>query len=106
MISNLFERIVFIELPGAQKPVPAGRRAGDSFHLSLNLGDQGSLASRANLLSQCGRFSLGREQAREIIDQVEEAVRDWEAELIRAGVSPADREAVRWCFEGSGGNTA
>ncbi|MFN2366501.1 MAG: hypothetical protein ABR523_08590, partial [Desulfurivibrionaceae bacterium] len=58
-------------------------------------------ASRTNLLSQCERFSLNRAEAREIIAQVEAGVRDWEAELIRAGVSPADREAVRWCFEGS-----
>jgi serine/threonine-protein kinase HipA len=81
-------------------PLPARRRSGDRFHLALNLGDQGSLATRANLLSQCRRFSLGREEALEILSQVEDGVQDWEAELIRAGVSPADREAVRWCFEG------
>lgn len=81
-------------------PVPARRRSGDRFHLALNLGDQGSLATRANLLSQCRRFSLGREEALEILSQVEDGVQDWEAELNRAGVSPADREAVRWCFEG------
>lgn len=82
-------------------PFPARRRSGDGFHLALNLGDQGSLASRANLLSQCERFSLNRAEAREIIAQVDDGVRDWEAELIRARVSPADREAVRWCFEGT-----
>ena len=82
-------------------PVPARRRSGDRFHLALNLGDQGSLASRANLLSQCRRFSLSRDEALEILSQVKDGVQDWEAELIRAEVSPADREAVRWCFEGS-----
>ena len=81
-------------------PVPARRRPGDSFHLALNIGDQGSLVNQANLLSQCERFSLGRDEALEIVSQVEEAVQDWEAELIQAKVSPADREAVRWCFEG------
>jgi len=81
-------------------PFPA-RRSRGGFHLALNLGDQGSLASRTNLLSQCERFSLNRAEAREIIAQVDDGVRDWQAELIRAGVSPADREAVRWCFEGT-----
>jgi serine/threonine-protein kinase HipA len=80
-------------------PVPSRRRAGDAFHLALNLGDQGSAANMTNLLSQCERFSLSREQALEIVGQVEDAVRDWEPEMIRAGVSPRDREAVRWCFE-------
>ena len=83
-------------------PVPARRRPGDYFHLALNLGDQGSLANRANLLSQCRRFSLSRPQALEIVGQVAEAVRDWQVEMTRVGVSPADREAVRWCFEGPG----
>jgi serine/threonine-protein kinase HipA len=81
-------------------PVPARPRAGDSFHLALNLGDQGSLANLTNLLSQCERFSLQRQEAQEIAYQVAEAVEDWEAELIRAEVSSSDREAVRWCFEG------
>jgi serine/threonine-protein kinase HipA len=81
-------------------PVPARRRVEDAFHLALNLGDQGSLATLTNLLSQCERFSLDRSQALEIVGQVEDAVEDWEQELIRAGVSRNDREAVRWCFEG------
>ena len=82
-------------------PIPARRRTGDRFHLALNLGDQGALAERNNLLSQCERFSLDRKEALEILSQIEDATRNWEAELIRAGVSPADREAVRWCFEGT-----
>jgi serine/threonine-protein kinase HipA len=82
-------------------PVPARRRARDAFHLALNIGDQGSAATLPNLLSQCERFSLNRKQAREIIDQVKEPLVGWEAEMIQAGVSPSDREAVRWCFEGN-----
>lgn len=83
-------------------PVPARRKAKDAFHLALHLGDQGSAATMTNLLSQCERFSLSREQALEIVGQVQDVVRDWEPELIRAGVSQRDREAVRWCFEGHG----
>lgn len=81
-------------------PVPCRRNPRDSFHLSLQVGDQGSTASMSNLLSQCERFSLAREQAMEIVSQVGEAVQGWEQEMKRAGVSRNDREAVRWCFEG------
>lgn len=80
-------------------PVPSRRKKRDAFHLALHIGDQGSAATMTNLLSQCERFSLSREQALEIVSQVKDIVRDWEPELIRAGVSPRDREAVRWCFE-------
>jgi serine/threonine-protein kinase HipA len=83
-------------------PVPARRKPRDSFHLSLQVGAQGSTASMSNLLSQCERFSLQKEQALAIISQVAEAVQGWEQELNLAGVSPNDREAVRWCFEGFG----
>ncbi len=85
-------------------PVPARRRTGDRFHLSLNIGDQGSTATITNLLSQCRRFSLDQGQALAIIGQVKDAVRDWEAELIRAGVSGKDRDAVSWCFTGVQGD--
>jgi len=81
-------------------PVPSRRKLQDAFHLSLQVGDQGSAATMTNLLSQCERFSLRREHALEIIDQVEDAVQGWEQELNRAVVSRNDREAVRWCFEG------
>jgi serine/threonine-protein kinase HipA len=81
-------------------PVPSRRKPRDRFHLSLQVGDQGSAATMTNLLSQCERFSLRREQAMETIGQVEAAVQGWEQELTRAGVSRNDREAVRWCFEG------
>jgi len=81
-------------------PMPSRRKPQDSFHLSLQVGDQGSAATMTNLLSQCERFSLKRQQAIEIIGQIEEAVQGWEQEMKRAGVSHNDREAVRWCFEG------
>ena len=81
-------------------PLPARRKLKDKFHLSLQAGDHGSEASLDNLLSQCERFSLRREMALEIIGEVEAAIQDWEQEMNRAGVSPNDREAVRWCFEG------
>lgn len=84
-------------------PTPSRQRNNDSFHLALNLGEQGSLATLSNLLSQCRRFSLGQEQARSIIADVREVVGNWEKELIGVGVSRNDREAVRWCFEGNRG---
>lgn len=84
-------------------PVPSRRKTKDAFHLALNVGNQGSAATMANLLSQCERFSLSREQALAIVGQVKDAIADWEQELTRAGVSRSDREAVRWCYEWQGG---
>jgi serine/threonine-protein kinase HipA len=81
-------------------PVPSRRKPQETFHLSLQAGDQGSAATMTNLLSQCARFSLQKEQALAIIGRVAEAVQGWEQEMDRAGVSRDDREAVRWCFEG------
>ncbi len=84
-------------------PMPSRRKAKNEFHLALNIGNQGSAANMTNLLSQCARFSLSQGQALEIVGQVKEATRDWEAELLSAGVSKNDREAVRWSFEWHGG---
>jgi serine/threonine-protein kinase HipA len=81
-------------------PVPSRRTPQDTFHLSLQVGDQGSAATMPNLLSQGARFSLNRQQALEIIGRIEEAIQGWEQEMKKAGVSRNDREAVRWCFEG------
>lgn len=87
-------------------PTPARKRKGDTFHLALNVGEQGSEATIANLLSQSDSFSLNHQQAIEIIDQVRDATRDWEPELMRAEVSLNDLQAVRWCFEGLRETTA
>jgi len=81
-------------------PVPARRKLPDRFNLALQVGEQGSVATIANLMSQCERFSLSQEKALLIVEEVEEAIQGWEQELIGAGVSRNDREAVRWCFEG------
>lgn len=81
-------------------PIPSRRREQDAFHLALSIGDQGSLATPTNLISQCERFSLDRTQALEIVKQVQDSVLDWEDEMIQAEVSLRDRDAIRWCFEG------
>jgi serine/threonine-protein kinase HipA len=81
-------------------PTPSRRVPKDSFHLALNVGSRGSEATMDNLLSQCERFSLNREQAQEIIARITAATSDWEEELKQAGISPGDLKAVRWCFEG------
>ena len=81
-------------------PVPARRKLPDRFNLALQVGNQGTVATIANLVSQCERFSLSQEKALLIVEEVEEAIQGWEQELIGAGVSRNDREAVRWCFEG------
>jgi len=71
--------------------------------LAMACGDAGRFANADNLLSQCMRFLLEREQARRLIDEMEAQVRGtWFATAREAGVSPADcdRIAAAFAYEG------
>lgn len=71
--------------------------------LAMACGDAGRFANADNLLSQCLRFLLEREQARRLIDEMEAQVRGtWFATAREAGVSPADcdRIAAAFAYEG------
>ncbi len=81
-------------------PIPARIKSSDTFHLSLQVGTQGSEATFENLLSQHERFSLTREEALNIIRKIRDALIDWESVLEKSGVIPEDVESVRWCFDG------
>lgn len=81
-------------------PMPARKRTPETFHLSLQVGAQGSEATLANLLSRHEAFSLKREEALDIIRQVRAALIGWEDVLHQSGVKTRDIESVRWCFEG------
>jgi len=81
-------------------PMPSRARTAEVFHLSLQVGDSGSAATFANLLSQCEHFSLSREEAIDVIREVHDALAGWESTLAGAGVNKQDLEAVRWCFAG------
>jgi serine/threonine-protein kinase HipA len=67
--------------------------------LAMQCGDSGRHASAGNLLSQCARFLLGRDEARAIIDDMAARVRSsWHATARQAGVSPRDCERIAGAF--------
>jgi serine/threonine-protein kinase HipA len=67
--------------------------------LAMTFGDWGRYANRANLLSQCHRFLLSREDATRIVDEMTDAVAmNWYSVARKAGVSEADCERIRGAF--------
>ncbi len=80
-------------------PIPA-RRSTKPFSLALNIGDAGTTATLDNLYSRHQAFNLNRHQATQIIAEVADTTANWEQALTDLQVDKADREAVRWSFEG------
>ncbi len=71
----------------------------DYRYLALECGDMGRLANAENLLSQCERFYLAPDDARNMIDQMEAVVRDnWYAVARREGVTEKDCEKIASAF--------
>jgi serine/threonine-protein kinase HipA len=67
--------------------------------LALTVGNYGRHANAANLLSQCARFLLSKEDARRIIEDCETHVRErWYAVSRREGVSEADCAKISRAF--------
>jgi serine/threonine-protein kinase HipA len=67
--------------------------------LALTIGSYGRYANAANLLSQCARFLLSREEAAKIIDDCEARVRErWYAVARGAGVTEADCAKISRAF--------
>lgn len=67
--------------------------------LALSVGDFGRYANVNNLLSQCARFLLTRDEASQIIDQMEKQVRArWYAVARGVGVTERDCEAISRAF--------
>lgn len=78
---------------------PTPRIAKDRRDLAMAFGDWGRYANRKNLLSQCERFLLKKDQAAKVIDEMTERVRStWESVLRKAGVTAADCERIRSAF--------
>ncbi len=67
--------------------------------LAMAIGDLGRRASARNLLSQCARFLLTPEEARRIVDEMEQVVRArWYPVARREGVSERDCAAISPAF--------
>jgi serine/threonine-protein kinase HipA len=67
--------------------------------LAMTCGDMGRYAHAENILSQCARFHLSREDASSIIDTMEAQVKaTWYETARREGVSEADCETIKTAF--------
>ena len=67
--------------------------------LALECGDFGRLATTKNLLSQCTRFLLSREEADSIVHEMTAQVRqEWYPMLRAQGVSEKDAEMLKGAF--------
>ena len=67
--------------------------------LAMTCGDFGHYGNAANMLSQCARFHLKREEAEAIIDTMEEQVKaTWYETARREGVSERDCETISTAF--------
>ena len=87
------------KLSPAYDLTPSTPISADYRYLALECGDMGRLANAGNLLSQCERFYLAPDDARNMIDRMEAAVRDnWHAVARREGVTAKDCEQIASAF--------
>lgn len=87
------------QLSPAYDLTPSPQPALDERYLAMTVGRMGRLASRANLLSECGRFRLSRDAANAIVDSVKKTVTTrWREALKKCGASDADCAAVESSF--------
>jgi serine/threonine-protein kinase HipA len=78
--------------------VPARRLSLEHRDLALTVGDYGRTASYFNLVSQCARFGLSREEAQKVIDEVVAVVRTWREVFEGEGVAAQDIEYIAPAF--------
>ena len=87
------------ELSPAYDLVPTTPVSVEHRDLALICGDAGRFANRTNLLSQCARFLLNRDDARAIFDTMHTQVESrWHAVARAAGVSEADCRRIAHAF--------
>ena len=87
------------KLSPAYDLTPSTPISADHRDLALECGDMGRFANAENLLTQCQRFDLAPDDARNIIDQMEEIVREnWYAVARRKGVTEKDCDKISTAF--------
>lgn len=71
----------------------------DSRDLAMTIGDYGRYANRQNLLSQCGRFLLKREEAEKVIDEMAAIIEaSWYNLARKNNVTVRDCKAISGAF--------
>ena len=87
------------KLSPAYDLTPSTPISADHRDLALECGDMGRFANAENLLSQCKRFYLAPDDARNMIDEMEGIVTDnWYAVARREGVTEKDCEKISSAF--------
>jgi serine/threonine-protein kinase HipA len=83
--------------------IPAPQVSIERRDLALACGDMGRDAHAANLRSQSARFLVGADEAKAIIDRMEQTVEErWYEIARREGVSEKDCETIRGAFAYAG----
>jgi len=78
---------------------PMPQAARERRDLAMQIGDHGRYANAKNLLSQCLRFSLEKDEAEAIVRDITERVRATWYDLVRSqGVSESDAEMIKSAF--------
>lgn len=65
---------------------------------SIGVGVDGPASTIGNALSQCGRFLLKENEARQIVEEVRDAVSQWRRVFREAGISQTDIYTLTNCF--------
>ena len=87
------------KLSPAYDLTPANPISEEHRDLAMDCGDQGRWANAGNLLSQSARFLLGPDEARSIIDEIENVVKTgWYRTLRAEGVSELDAGILKGAF--------
>lgn len=69
-----------------------------SLPQAIGVGAQGAASTISNALSQCGRFLLTVDEARQIVDEVREVVSRWRHVFKDAGMADTDIHTLTPCF--------
>lgn len=66
--------------------------------LALDIGEQGRLAARANILSRCEQFRLSKPEASTLLTAMEKVVRRWPNYFKKAGLSAREIDEISGAF--------
>jgi serine/threonine-protein kinase HipA len=77
---------------------PSPMVSQDRRDLAMECGDLGRFANARNILSQHARFLLEGDEAKKIVSEVSDQVKNWYDTVRACGVSVNDAEAIRGAF--------
>jgi len=87
------------QLSPAYDLTPSPVVSQDRRDLAMSCGDQGRFANANNILSQCSRFLLDKDEAKAIVSKMTKQVRASWYKVVRSyGVSEKDAEAIKSAF--------